>query len=70
MSTNILTQSESYSETLTVNRVDALPDSFELLIQSNLSHSRDPNAWQVRHRVIVSAATLAELGRALQAAAR
>lgn len=69
MATITLTQSESYTETLTVNRVDALPDSYELLIQSNLSHARDPNAWQVRHRVIVSAATLAELGRALQVAA-
>ena len=65
MITCTLTQSESYTEVLSVTPVEALPGSFELLIRSNLSNAKDPTAWQVRHRVIVSANALAAVGRAL-----
>ena len=65
MITCTLTQSESYTEVLSVTPVEALPGSFELLIRSNLSNAKDPTAWQVRHRVIVAADAVAALGQAL-----
>jgi hypothetical protein len=61
MTTCNLTQSDSYIETLTLRPIAALPDSFELLIQSQLLNARDPSARRVQHRVIVTGSALGEL---------
>ena len=60
-----LTQSDSYIETLSIRPVEALPGSFELLIQSQLLTAKDPSALHVQHRAIVSAAALKDLRDAL-----
>lgn len=60
-----LTQSDSYIETLGIRPINALPGSFELLIQSQLLSAKDPAALHVQHRAIVSAAALQDLRDAL-----
>ena len=65
MTTCNLTQSDSYIETLTLRPIAALPDSFELLIQSQLLSAKDPSAHRVQHRVIVTGSALGDLRHAV-----
>ena len=60
-----LTKSGGYAQTLTLRPVAALPDSFELLIQSQLLSAKDPTAKRVQHRVIVTESALSELRSAI-----
>jgi len=65
MNTCNLTQSDSYIETLTLRPIAALPNSFELLIQSQLLSAKDPSERRVQHRVIVTGPALVELRKAV-----
>ena len=46
-----LTQSASYTETLSINPVPALPGQFVWLVQSRVSSARNPDEWRKRHQV-------------------
>lgn len=70
MTTSILTQSENYIQTLTLSPVAALPNHFELLIQSQLASAKDPTALQVQHRVIVTDEALRALQKAIEESLR
>lgn len=65
MTTSILSQSDNYTETLTLRPVAAMPSSFELLIQSQLLSAKDPSALRVQHRVIVTDSALVDLRNAI-----
>jgi hypothetical protein len=66
MTTSILTQSENYIQTFTLSPVAALPNHFELLIQSQLLSAKDPSALKVQHRVIVTDVALRALQQAIE----
>ena len=60
-----LTKSGSYTQTLTLRPVAALPGSFEMLIQSQLLSAKNPTAKRVQHRVIVTESALSDLRSAI-----
>ena len=60
-----LTQSASYTETLSINPVPALPGQFVWLVQTRVSSARNPDEWRKRHQVIVDRDALHSLRDAL-----
>ena len=61
MTQNIINQSSSYVETILFRAIKALADQYEVVIQSQLLHARDPASLQVKYRSIVSTPALREL---------
>jgi hypothetical protein len=60
-----LTQSENYTETLSINPVPILPGQFVWLVQTRVSSARNPDEWCKRHQVIVDRDALLSLRDAL-----
>lgn len=60
-----LTQSENYTETLSINPVAALPGHFVWLVQTRVSSARNPDEWRRRHQVIVDRDALCSLRDAM-----
>jgi hypothetical protein len=60
-----LTQSASYTETLSINPVPALPGQFVWLVQTRVTSARNPDEWRKRHQVIVDRDALCSLRDAL-----
>ena len=61
MTTCKLSQSDNYTEFLSLRPIEALPGHCELLIQSQWLGAQNPSGLQVKHRVIVSVSALEEL---------
>ena len=61
MTTCKLSQSDDYTEFLSLRPIEALPGHCELLIQSQWLGAKNPSGLQVKHRVIVSVSALEEL---------
>lgn len=65
----ILAETGDYTQSLTVNSVDALPSHVELSLSSVLRTAKDPEAEQIIHRVLVDKALLPDVIAALSKAA-
>jgi hypothetical protein len=61
MTTCKLSQSDNYTEFLSLRPIEALPGHCELLIQSQWLGAKNPSGLQVKHRAIVSVSALEEL---------
>ena len=57
----IINETSSYVETILFRPIEALADQYEVVIQSQLLHARDPASLQVKYRSIVSTSALREL---------
>ena len=57
----IINQTSSYVETVLFRPIEALPNQYEIVIQSQLLHAKDPASLQVKYRSIVSSSALHEL---------
>ena len=57
----IINETSSYVETILFRPIEALADQYEVVIQSQLLHARDPASLQVEYRSIVSTSALREL---------
>ena len=57
----IINQTSSYVETILFRPIEALPNQYEIVIQSQLLHAKDPSSLQVKYRSIVSSSALREL---------
>ena len=58
MTTCKLSQSDDYTEFLSLRPIEALPGHCELLIQSQWLGAKNPSSLQVKHRAIVSVSAL------------
>ena len=61
MTTCKLSQSDDYTEFLSLRPVEGLPGHFDLLIQSQWLGAKNPSGLQVKHRAIVTTAGLEAL---------
>ena len=61
MTTCKLSQSDDYTEFLSLRPIEGLPGHCELLIQSQWLGAKNPSSLQVKHRAIVSVSALEEL---------
>ena len=60
-----INETQNYVETIRFQKLSALPDQFEVLIQSQLLDAKDPDALHVKYRSIVSESALRELSETL-----
>ncbi len=61
MTTCKLSQSDDYTEFLSLRPIEGLPGYCELLIQSQWLGAKNPSGLQVKHRAIVTTAGLEAL---------
>ena len=57
----IINQTSSYVETILFRPIKALPGQYEVVIQSQLLHAKDPTSFQVKYQTIVSMSAMREL---------
>ncbi len=60
-----LTSSSAYREVLEIRPIQAVPDSHEVSVRSQLDTARDPEAWHLRYRVTLDTVGLQRLHQAL-----
>lgn len=56
-----INETTNYVETVSFQPINALPDSFQILIQSQLLSAKDPSALHVKYKTIVSKSALRDL---------
>ena len=69
MTTCTINKTDNYIETVLIRPIDAMPNLYEIVIQSQLLDAKDPAALQVKYRTIVSATAMCELKDALNSVA-
>ena len=57
----IINQSSSYVETILFRPIEAMPGQYEVVIQSQLLHAKDPTSLHVKYQTIASTLALREL---------
>lgn len=61
MTTCTINKTQNYIETVSFQSIAALPDHFQILIQTQLLDAKDPAALHVKYRSIVSESAMREL---------
>ena len=61
MTTCTINETQNYIEKISFRSITALPNNFEILFQSKLLDTKDPDALHVKYRTIVSESALRQL---------
>ena len=62
----VLSASDSYIETLSIQAIDALPGVVELVIRTQLLSAKNPNEKRVKSRTCIPQTRLAEIRHAIE----